>query len=275
MTRETKIGLLVGLAFIVVIGILLSDHFRGASDMAPAGLDKVGASARQAVNVPGSSWTNPPAVSPVDVSPHAVVQTPPDIETPRGPVVVDNNPPQNQQAITGTPLAEVAKQQGEEIVSADNSGQLPKGITQSADARSYVAQPGDTLSRMAAKLLGANNRQNRQALIAANPSLENDPNMIVAGQSYAIPAAATSPPASSIEATSGTSTAAPPSSQSGQWSYTVKPGDTLWGIATGQLGDPGTIDAIKEMNQDLLHGGNTLRPGMKLRLPGHPVAVAD
>ena len=27
MTRETKIGLLVGLAFIIVIGILLSDHF--------------------------------------------------------------------------------------------------------------------------------------------------------------------------------------------------------------------------------------------------------
>ena len=26
MTRETKIGLLVGLAFIIVIGILLSDH---------------------------------------------------------------------------------------------------------------------------------------------------------------------------------------------------------------------------------------------------------
>ena len=31
MTRETKIGLLVGLAFIIVIGILLSDYNRNES----------------------------------------------------------------------------------------------------------------------------------------------------------------------------------------------------------------------------------------------------
>lgn len=32
MTRETKIGLLVGLAFIIVIGVLLSDHLTSAND---------------------------------------------------------------------------------------------------------------------------------------------------------------------------------------------------------------------------------------------------
>ena len=35
MTRETKIGLLVGLAFIIVIGILLSDYNRIESPTAP------------------------------------------------------------------------------------------------------------------------------------------------------------------------------------------------------------------------------------------------
>jgi hypothetical protein len=32
MTRETKIGLLVGLAFIIVIGILLSDHMTSSTE---------------------------------------------------------------------------------------------------------------------------------------------------------------------------------------------------------------------------------------------------
>src|SRR5438309_1748288 len=35
MTRETKIGLLVGLAFIIVIGILLSDYNRIETPTAP------------------------------------------------------------------------------------------------------------------------------------------------------------------------------------------------------------------------------------------------
>src|SRR4051812_15462959 len=38
MTRETKIGLLVGLAFIIVIGILLSDHFTSATQPHQAAL---------------------------------------------------------------------------------------------------------------------------------------------------------------------------------------------------------------------------------------------
>jgi nucleoid-associated protein YgaU len=278
MTRETKIGLLVGLAFIVVVGILLSDHFRGTMDVAPAGLDRVGANARQAVNAPGSSWSNPPAVvTPSDVAPHGLVQTPPDIDGQHSPVVVEANPPQPQSAtqITGTPLAIVAEKQGEDLIPADQSvGQLPKAVPPPSNDQTYVAQPGDTLSRMAAKLLGANTKKNRQAIIAANPTLQDDPNKIIAGESYTIPVAgaAGTPMAA---AASGNAVSSSSTAQASQWSYTVKSGDTLWGIATGQLGDPSTIDAIKELNEDQLHGGNTLRPGMKLRLPGHPVVVAD
>ena len=40
MTRETKIGLLVGLAFIIVIGILLSDHFTSTTQPHQAALTK-------------------------------------------------------------------------------------------------------------------------------------------------------------------------------------------------------------------------------------------
>jgi len=55
MTRETKIGLLVGLAFIIVIGILLSDHLSSANDPPQAALGIAGDSVREGVTTPGGA----------------------------------------------------------------------------------------------------------------------------------------------------------------------------------------------------------------------------
>ena len=55
MTRETKIGLLVGLAFIIVIGILLSDHLTSSTEPPPATLANAGSNVMQTVNTPGST----------------------------------------------------------------------------------------------------------------------------------------------------------------------------------------------------------------------------
>src|SRR4051812_47851811 len=51
MTRETKIGLLVGLAFIIVIGILLSDHL-SAIEPQQAQLQGVGDNVRNGAAIP-------------------------------------------------------------------------------------------------------------------------------------------------------------------------------------------------------------------------------
>ncbi|MGH7215108.1 MAG: LysM peptidoglycan-binding domain-containing protein, partial [Tepidisphaeraceae bacterium] len=59
--------------------------------------------------------------------------------------------------------------------------------------------------------------------------------------------------------------------------YTVKEGDSLWKIATDQLGDPGAVAAIKELNKDALRGENhdVVIAGSKLRLPAKPVASVE
>src|SRR5438552_17793667 len=66
MTKETKIGLLVGLAFIIVIGILLSDHLTQTNEPQQAQLAQVAGNVRTGVAVPGASATTPPptAVTP-------------------------------------------------------------------------------------------------------------------------------------------------------------------------------------------------------------------
>src|ERR1700730_17918292 len=59
MTRETKIGLLVGLAFIIIVGILLGDSVRHATDVQPASLPQVAQNVRNAVTTPGTPVTAP------------------------------------------------------------------------------------------------------------------------------------------------------------------------------------------------------------------------
>src|SRR5690349_20082210 len=76
MTRETKIGLLVGLAFIIVIGILLSDHLTSSTDPMPATLLQAGPNVLNAVKTPGQA--EPPitqVIAPAPVQPQQPVLT--------------------------------------------------------------------------------------------------------------------------------------------------------------------------------------------------------
>jgi LysM repeat protein len=333
MTRETKIGLLVGLAFIIVIGILLSDHLTSTTEPQQAQLAQVGGNARSAVTTPGAA--NVPIVTTVpptqNVAPQQPVPTKEEItpkqppveivqiggapaqpqppQQPQRPIITQpepqntqiaqggtsNEPPtlSNQQNVTRTSdpkvpgsIAEVAARMGEELVPVGqriNSQQpllAPTGKT-------YKAEPGDNLAKLALKTLGKASKANCDAIIAVNPTLQQNPNLVVAGRSYNIPTniSATPAPAPAPSATPAPVTPVEPAivendepapaPSNPQFVYTVKPGDSLTKIAVIQLGTAGAVEAIKDLNQDLLKGGETIRPNMKLRLPAKPIASAS
>lgn len=52
----------------------------------------------------------------------------------------------------------------------------------------YTALPGDTVSKLAEVLLGSDTRANRDLIIKVNPSLKQDPDHLIAGQTYWISA---------------------------------------------------------------------------------------
>jgi len=329
MTRETKIGLLVGLAFIIVIGILLSDHLSSTSEPPPAQLAQAGASVRQGVNAPGVSNVGAPVfiapqqpqfvgqpvptqeeltakpkpspligIGPVSTNNHVETsgQAPPSIQ-PQPPVTFvqpdgsdqGKAPENNPQSVD--PLTEIANRAGEPIIGltggsdtnqsglANNNGAqpaapLPNGF------KEYKAGEGDTVSRMASKFLGENTPANRDLIVKANPSLTKNPDIVVAGRTYRIPI--TQPAQSAVA--NATKSSPPTKTEiakaqvipvSTETTYTVKSGDSLWKIANTELGNPGAVEAIKDLNGDTLKGGETVTVGMKLKLPAKPIASAQ
>jgi nucleoid-associated protein YgaU len=171
--------------------------------------------------------------------------------------------------------------------------------------KAYEAVAGDTLSKMAGRFMGSNSKANRQAIIDANPSLKDAPDKVIAGHEYNIPlpaAVATSsqlgapaprpadqtpadhstpvargiaPPGSRVVPAPVPSSASEALARTTEHFYVVQPGDNLTRIAVQKLGDARAVAAIKELNKELLKGGDMVMPNMKLRLPAAPIASAN
>ena len=334
MTRETKIGLLVGLAFIIVIGILLSDHMTSTTQPPQAALAETARNVGASVTAPAP--TNPapapvnnvppitpanPVLTQVELRPPAApVQGPSSIPAPMNQIVVGGPavvPQQQQQApiaIRQTEPATVVQppaQPTDPTRALEQWAQTTGGTTQppaptaASAKREYVAEAGDNLSKLATKMLGANNKANRDAIVKANASLQKNPDLIVEGRKYTIPqvaaaAAAAQAPAPTpavVPAPAGSASEIPetvavnrppvpvtelvdplpassPASGGGTW-YVVKENDNLWKIANEQLGSGNAWQQIRDLNKDVLKGGDTVQPNMRLRLPGKSVASAN
>jgi nucleoid-associated protein YgaU len=169
--------------------------------------------------------------------------------------------------------------------------------TAAAGGHEYVAQAGDSLSRIASKMMGSNSKANREAIVKANPSLQKNPDVIIEGRKYVIPAAGAvkvatatgteSKPTPAKPANGGAAKAVPvtdlveplPGSSAAAAAaagdtYVVKENDNLWKIAAEQLGSGNAWQQIRDMNKDVLKGGDTVQVNMRLRLPPKPVASA-
>lgn len=367
MTRETKIGLLVGLAFIIVIGILLSDQLMRSTEPPPAPLATVADTLRKGTVTPASH--NPPITRVVpqaaDASPDTAVPTKDEITRPQPPVTIveikpganaagggnvvigpgntnslpiappgqagraigltgaDAQPPtvrttgpagptsQAGDGTRGRSIADIAAAMGETLVGPDGQPLRanPQGLTsmppvyptdpsllpqQQARATQvggagakYKAEAGDSLSKIAAKFFGSDSKANREAIVKANPSLAENPEMIIAGRTYTIPGVvqaqapaqpqpkAASPAPKPQQPTAERTEKQPIKASAAEYWYQVQKGDTLTKIAKDRLGDVHTVAAIKELNRENVKDWNKLLVGTKLRLPAKPLASAQ
>jgi nucleoid-associated protein YgaU len=344
MTRETKIGLLVGLAFIIVIGILLSDHMTSTTEPPKAPLSVAGNNVRESVVTPAAPNAAPPVAavgqgavapsqpvltggdlsqptranvptilvgpaaqqpqSPIVVQQGPVVTQPPSQQPPQAlaqvpPVTAPQNPPvivtPPAQPANAHPLQPLAMRHGEELVPVGDNAPRQQPVPM-GQLREYKAQSGDSLSKLASRLMGSSSKANRDAIVRLNPSLQQNPDKIVEGRTYVIPpppaadvatAAPTTPaqsptpapaPAPAPVATGAGNSSQPPvttaaGGENFSW-YTVKENENLWKIASEQLGSGNAWTQIRDLNPDILKGENQVRVNTKIRIPNKPVASA-
>lgn len=299
MTRETKIGLLIALAFVIAVGVLLSDHMVNNSDVKPATVAVAGPEVVKGLAVPGKAAEGVATPVTPEASPTPVNKVP-DIadlapDTAKTKIVVGNAP--NGDAIEiGTkanpnlpirPTEIIIKPPVDSLVNADpgthvstiGSGDpVPTGVTpllapattQPTEKKyqDYVAVAGDNVAKWAKKFLGADTKVNRDLIIAANDVLKKDPTKIVVGKTYHIPLKATPAPTEVAVAPATqpikSTTVAPPAPAPAK-TYVVKSGDNLWKIAKGNAQ---LASEIRKLNRDAFKGEN-LRVGATLRLPAN------
>lgn len=280
MTRDAKIGLLLGLVFIFVIAFIinglpgsgrrqnsneLTANLVGPQSGSP-GLAVMERRVPLALNElgPRRSQSAEPA-RPYTAEQHtrfsmALPQIPPGL---------------GEQSQTGGStakrLAEAAKQVAAEAP--------PKQVL----PRFYVVQEGDMLSTIAVKLYGpeqGNKLANVKGIFEANSGTLGSLDEIYVGQKLIIPPLAGPLPAGSESTRAihgpdfvevkgiGERHTAKGKSQARQSKVcVVRDGDSLWQIAAKRLGDGSRYKEIAKLNRDIIKNEDELMTGMRLRLP--------
>lgn len=259
MTKQARIGLLVGLAFIIMFGLVLTELMRsGGPPQASQASDPQAQADKPADNggEPGSRARRA----------HR--------EEPR-PLAATRRERETRPAATERPSRERTTP-----ARARPERSRPAAHTRRAriqERQTYTVGPGDTLTSIARTEMGDDSRAAVRRLHEANADVVPDPNVLRVGQVLVIPGGEPAP----RPATRATGTAPRRASPGGSTmdlsgrsrpqprTYTVRSGDTLTRIARDQMND-GSRSAVRrlfEANRDVISDPDIVSPGMKLRIP--------
>ncbi len=283
MTRDAKVGLLLGLFFIFIIAFLINGlpnlrHNENNNELT-----------RKMVKF----QNDPPALGAKERKVKEVVYR---SEPVRRMKPVRQQHPANIAKDTNTrfemPLPDSASdikyastEKADEIKQAAIATITAKKQSSAKRSRpkTYVVTEGDNLAVIAKKLYGdeeGNKLKNITRIFEANRKSLKTPGEIYVGQKLVIP------PLASIQNKDDTNGFFPerifekvktigrrqPSTEKVETkqskAYVVREGDSLWKIAAEQLGNGDLYPEISELNADILDDEDALFAGMRLRLPG-------
>lgn len=145
--------------------------------------------------------------------------------------------------------------------------------------KQYVIQSGDNLAKIAKKLYGpdeGNRHVTIQKLFEANRKTLKSPDDIIVGQKLIVPSLAIEPtpiPTTIQEAEESgmlqrvTTAFRNVVNRPEPKTYVVKDGDTLWDIASNYLGDGSRYEEIVKLNRSAVNSDDTVNAGVQLKLP--------
>lgn len=294
MTADAKVGLLLGLVFIVIIAFLvngLPSFLRSAEPedvvintiTPPTGPDlvidpRIPETARQLEPQIALRESQPPqdviSLNPRGGRPVEPVQPVPPVEPVASAQPVSS--PMTPDAAAGAPSPAIRPADfGSAAASTVSSAQTP-----TPKARIHVIQGGETLARIAQKYYGkeeGNRHLVIQKLYQANSKVLTSPDKVQVGDKLTVPSLSEllgTTPVKTPDASQGLLTKfsevlqrADKNDQKQLSEYIVKKGDSLWGIAEQTLGDGKRHSEILKVNQDQIKSASDLKAGMHLKIP--------
>lgn len=272
MTREHKLALIVGFALVLVVGVLVSDHFSSARQTQPGG-GLIGLGPREAGgsnsgldNATDSRLGEDVSIGRIQDRPMVLPDT-----TPRGtPSAVTvtgnwNNP--GGTSPFGAPIddplaAGNTPQAGSYPSGFQHQSQIPVGpgadLSPYGFHRTDIAQGPPTIDMSG----------------GLQPSPAPDVTVVqteIVPNPGGVPNAGRNTPSAPMPLGPQ---ALPPAAKPKPRTYTVREGDSLYAIARKELGDGNKWLVLRDTNRKLVGDeGELLQPGMKLTLPG--TAQAD
>lgn len=311
MTRETKVGLLVGMAIILLVGIVVSDHLSKVQEQEPARLTEWAPEAQNSVSPFTSNPTDPfnrasntpqaQRIEPIPL-PTEISSTPEAIERPRHPAPtprVDVDRDRFTQAFLNRPDLTGGDPTPPPAIRLDNATrttpgmspgvtpETPFGSTPSSSTNTNTATtqspasevtihdvvPGQTLYEIANLHYGSGDYW--RSIRDANPDLVAADGNVKVGVRLQIPRrAGLAPPTRPTADNASVLTTQTPAAGIPARVITVQAGDTLSDLAQAHLGSGRRWQELLDANKDQIKSPEQLRVGMKLRLPGAAPAAA-
>ncbi len=236
MTRENKLALLVGFVVILVVGILLSDHFSIARHQKAANL--------LAVNDPLVESTAASAPL-IDLGPKVMVRP------------VSNSPPTSAD---GRPVEPGPIDHPTTIRMPDLQHKRPATVDPlvAAGPTFHQVRPGESLSSICMRHYGS---ESPVAQLALHNDL-SDPDLVRIGHRLRLP------PIDELTFSGRPVTPTGPARHAAkQITYTIQPGDCLSEIAQRLLGSAGRWQGLYELNRQVISDPDDIPEGAVIKIP--------